>query len=87
MIGAANTANVNQCLSDTSSLELIHQVVLFQELLAVVRINEQFKSIPQYLRMVVVSQLILLPELGVSYLRFSIALSTLLLVVLQKLPS
>ena len=87
MIRAANTANVNQCLSDTSSLKLIHQVVLFQELLAVVRINEQFKSIPQNLRVVVVSQLILLPELGVSYLRLSIALSTLLLVVLQKLPS
>ena len=87
MIRAANTANVNQRLSDTSSLKLIHQVVLFQELLAVVRINEQFKSIPQNLRMVVVSQLVLLPELGVSYLRLSIALSTLLLVVLQKLPS
>lgn len=87
MIRAANTANVNQRLSDTSALELIHQVVLFQELLAVVRINEQFKSIPQNLRMVVVSQLILLPKLGVSYLRLSIALSTLLLVVLQKLPS
>ena len=87
MIRAANTANVNQRLSDTSSLELIHQVVLFQELLAVVRINEQFKSISQNLWVVVVSQLILLPELGVSYLRLSIALSTLLLVVLQKLPS
>lgn len=78
---------MNQRLSDTSALKLINQVVLFQELLAVVRINEQFKSIPQNLRVVVVSQLILLPELGVSYLRLSIALSTLLLVVLQKLPS
>ena len=87
MIRAANTANVNQRLSDTSSLKLIHQVVLFEELLAVVRINEQFKSISQNLWVVVVSQLILLPELGVSYLRLSIALSTLLLVVLQKLPS
>ena len=87
MIRAANTTNVNQRLSDTSALKLINQVVLFQELLAVVRINEQFKSIPQNLRVVVVSQLILLPELGVSYLRLSIALSTLLLVVLQKLPS
>ena len=87
MIRAANTTNVNQRLSDTSALKLINQVVLFQELLAVVRINEQFKSIPQNLRVVVVSQLILLPELGVSYLRLSIALSTFLLVVLQKLPS
>jgi len=87
VIRAANTANVNQRLSDTSSLKLIHQVVLFEELLAVVRINEQFKSILQNLRVVVVSQLILLPELGVSYLRLSIALSTLLLVVLQKLSS
>ena len=87
MVRSAYATNMNQRLSDTSSLKLIHQVVLFEELLAVVRINEQFKSIPQNLRMVVVSQLVLLPELGVSYLRLSIALSTLLLVVLQKLSS
>jgi len=87
VIRAANTANMNQRLPDTCSLEFIDQVVLFQKLLAVVRVNKQFKSIPQNLRLVVVSQLVLLPELGVGYLRLSIALSALLLVILQKLPS
>ncbi len=85
MVRSANAANINQSLSDAASLYIIDQIVLFQELLAVVRLDKQFKRVSEDLWLVVVRKLVLLSELSVRHLCFSVALSALLLIVLHVL--